>query len=145
MNAPAPATPTLRQHQLIMWVLWIAFLNGIIMFRIFLAQPLPPGAAAPRDTFPWAASLFPVLVATLIRWLLLPRAKDPQQGLVTMILGIALAEATSFLGIFLTPSHLNLLCGASFLGAFQFAPTWASRFFPQDEPTATSSLPRPPR
>jgi hypothetical protein len=146
MSAPTPPTPTLRQQQIVMWVLWFAFLNGIILFRVFLAQPPPGGKPLPADAFPWALSLFPVLLSGVIRWTLLPRARDPQQSLVLMVVGIAFAEATSFFGIFLTPSHLNLLCGASFLGVFQFAPTWAARFFPAEEVRPTQNvIPRPPQ
>jgi len=139
MTEPAPDTPTPRQHQIVLWVLWFAFLNGIVMFRIFLAKPLPPGAAPQPDAFPWAISLLPVLLSVAVRWALLPRAQFVQQGLVYMVLGLAFAEASSFLGIFLTPSHLDLICGASFLGAFQFAPLWARRFFPAED-----AAPAPP-
>ena len=146
MNAPAPTTATPRQQQLIMWVLWFAFLNAIIMFRIFLVKPLPVGRLPSPDSFLWVFSLFPALLSGVIRWTILPRQQHVQQGLVCMILGLAFAEATSLIGIFLTPSHLNLLSCASFLAAFQFAPVWASRFFPADEPSSSKpQIPQPPR
>lgn len=146
MQNSAPNASAPQPAQLVLWVLWFAFLQGIVMFRIFLVQPLPPGTLPPPDVFPWALSLVPVMVSVLIRWLWLPRAQHGTQALTIMILGIALAEATTFFAIFLTPSKLNLLVAASFLGAFQFAPIWARRFYaPQPEHPTESVLPRPPR
>ena len=146
MSETTESTATPRHQQLVMWVLWFAFLQGIILFRVFLAKPLPPGSIPPPDAFPWGVSLMPALLSSVIRWQLLPRAQQAQQGLVYMILGIALAEATCFFGLFLTPSKLNLLFAASFLGVFQFAPLWARHFFPTEpQPPAQNQIPRPPR
>lgn len=132
--------------QLVLWVIWFAFLNGVIFYRLFLAKDPAAGAPPPADAFPWAYSLLPVLLSGAVRWTLLPLARDARQALVYMVLGIALAEVTCFFGIYLTPSKLNLLCGASFIGVFQFAPTWAARFFePEEMPPTPNVVPKQPR
>lgn len=146
MQNSAPNASAPQPAQLVPWVIWFAFLQGIVMFRIFLVRPLAPGALPPPDVFPWALSLVPVLFSIAVRWLWLPRTQQASQALAAMIVGIAFAEATTFFAIFLTPSKLNLLIAASFLGALQFAPFWASRFYsPQPEHPTENVIPRPPR
>ncbi len=40
-----------------------------------------------------------------------------------------MAEATSFLGLFIFPGHKQALCLLSALGIFQFIPFFAARYF----------------
>ena len=121
-------SPTPKQQIFVMWILWASFLVGIFFFQAFLVpsgrNSLPPG-----DAFPWPIALVPFAVSAVVRWVVLPRVRHPQQGLVCMILGIAFAEATCFFGIFLVPSHQKALFFLSLLGVFQFIPVYARRFF----------------
>jgi hypothetical protein len=144
-NEPDPQLSP-RQHQLVMWVLWFAFLQGVVCFRIFLVKPTTPGTPPPADVMPWLVALLPVLASVIVRWLVLPRTQVMQQALTFLILGIAFAEATSLFAIFLSPSKLNLLFCASVFGILQFAPVWADRFFASEsQPDPKDNLPRPPR
>ena len=126
MNA---STSPPASQKLVWWVLWFMFLNGVFIYRLMLVPDLPPGQAPPPDSVPWGALLLPVLASAVLRWQMLPRLQEKSRGLVCLVVGVALAEATCLLAIFLARSHLNLLFGASVLGVFQWAPTYADRFF----------------
>lgn len=45
-----------------------------------------------------------VFASTLMRWIVLPRVKNPQTLLTTIVIGLALAEATWFWGMFMISS-----------------------------------------
>jgi hypothetical protein len=118
-----------RNPTQIWWILWIMFCTTVVMMN----QILGPAAAHSKEILPdsnaWMiAGAAPILAATLIRWLLLPRQVIPIKAFRLFIIGIALAESVTFYGIFLFPSHKNDLVMASLFGIIQFAPFFASRF-----------------
>ena len=75
-------------------------------------------------------ALIELIVATGIRWFLIPRASARQKKLVLMIIGIALSESAEFYGIFLVstdmPQTKLALFAASFASVLQFAPVFVS-------------------
>lgn len=123
----SPASPPNAPHPLIIWwVLWGAFQFGIVAIYFFLGKssPTPP----PNEPALWQLGLLPVLISGALRWSLLPQVKDPAKAFVVFILGVALAEASCFLGLFIFPSHKTLLFVASLLGILQFIPVYARRY-----------------
>jgi len=64
-----------------------------------------------------------------VRWSVLPMLKDAQKALPVFVVGIALAEMSCFLGLFIFPSHQMPLFIASVLGIFQFIPLFVGRYF----------------
>jgi hypothetical protein len=118
------ATP--RQQLLVFWVLWAAFQVGVCIQYKFLHRPMP---AVADESLKWLVAAAPLLVSIFIRWNVIPQIRVAGKLLPTMIIGIALAETTAFLGIFLFPAHQWDLFVGSFLGIAQFAPTYAGRFF----------------
>lgn len=112
-----------------LWVIWIALLVGTFLQFHFL------GGGAPRkpDEFPWFIPLLPLAVSVVVRWRLLPRMKNPVQILPLFVIGIAMAESTMFLGLYLTPSYKMECFIAAVLGIFQFIPLFARRLlFPNE-------------
>lgn len=122
--------PSPRQQIIVWWVLWAAFLQGIFMIYFFLgkhgADRVEP---ATPDSPLWLVAVTPVAVSAIIRWVVLPKLTHPQTGLVALIVGIALAEASCFLGLFVFSRHQTELFAMSVLGIAQFAPVYARRFF----------------
>lgn len=114
--------PTAAQQLVVFWVLWAAFLGGVCVQYFFLQNKKPP---AGDETSAWIAAVLPVVVSIIIRWNVLPRAQTAPQALPLMIIGIALAESTVFLGIFLFPAHQWVLFLAAFFGIAQHAPVYA--------------------
>ncbi len=120
-----------RPQQIVLWVLWISMVNAIVLYQLFLGRGVPQGAdPAGAPLHPVAlVAVGQVALATVVRWLLLPRAVTTGKVLVAMILGLALCEGAALLGIFLVPDALPgtrlLVWLAALAGALQFAPVYA--------------------
>ena len=92
--------PTPKQQRLIWWVLWAAFQIGIVIIYNFLGHA---HHSSPEELKPWQLGLLPALISGAIRWSLLPVFKDATKALPFFIVGIAMAEMSCFLGIFIFP------------------------------------------
>lgn len=113
------------------WILWAAFFAGLCQIYYFLAvAPASRPAHPPADSSPFMAALglLPLAASIIVRWAILPRMTSRQQALPAFILGIALAEATCYLGIFFFPAFRLPLFVFSLLGIGQFIPVFAKRF-----------------
>ena len=98
----------------------------------FLGGGFPEGhnIEAPMSAALWAMCFAPLIVATIIRWLVIPKIKAPLQQLVAMIIGLALSEGPIFLSLFLIGSdypqnQIAVLIVAVF-SIIQFAPSYAT-------------------
>ncbi|MHA3771767.1 hypothetical protein ACXR0O_09555 [Verrucomicrobiota bacterium sgz303538] len=120
-------TPTAKQQLLVWWVLWFAFQSGIGIIYYFLGRSMPNGVTP--NELPWLIGVVPVFISALIRWVVLPKFRTPDQALPWFVIGIAFAETSTFLGIFIFRSHQQDLFILSVLGIFQFIPIFARRFF----------------
>ena len=115
-----------KQQILIWWVLWAAFLVGIfVMYHFLTAQTHQP---TPDSSSSWYLAATPFWVSVVVRWVVLPRLKYIRAALPFFVLGIAFAETTMFLGIFIFPSHRFELLILSAAGIFQFMPYFAGRY-----------------
>ncbi len=118
-SRPGPQT-------LVWWVLWFAMQTGVFVQYHFLSQgrPVPAGG----DSGPWMVALLPLAVSAVMRWVVLGRVKTAAQALPLFIMGIAMAEATNLVGLFVFPAHRLDLFVLSVLGVGQFAPFFAGRY-----------------
>jgi hypothetical protein len=128
MESPSPNQ---QQQRVVWWALWTAFQAGIVIIYVVLGKQTP--ASLPHEPGLWQLGFIPVLISGAIRWSLLPMMKDALRGLPFFIVGIALAEATCFIGLFVFPSHKTELFAASAIGIFQFIPIFLGRFFDHPE------------
>ena len=118
---------------IVWWILWLSFAAGIFVIYHFIAPKTSVTSPRPSD-LPWVLGAVPLLFSALIRWVFLPRVQDVSKALPLFIIGIAMAEATMILGLFLFRSHHRDLFLLSVLGVLQFVPLFARRFYPNEEP-----------
>jgi hypothetical protein len=123
-----------KQQLIVWWVLWAAFQIGILIIYQFLGSSTGSTSSVPADSLIWLAGLGPVVVSTIVRWRILPRVRNAQGALPLFIMGMALAEATCFLGLFIFPAHKQALFALSALGIFQYIPFFARRYFEDNDP-----------
>jgi hypothetical protein len=113
-----------KPQVVVWWAMWAAFQAGIFFIYYFLRTP---GELAPDSSPVWLAGAVPFLLSVVVRWAVLPRAANARLALPLFVVGIALAEASCFLGLFIFPAHRASLFYLSAAGIFQFIPTFASR------------------
>ncbi len=121
-----------KQQLAVWWILWATFLGTIVAMDHFIGGV---GRASPPEdgSLIWLAAGVPVLVSARVRWVVLPRMASAQAALPFFIVGIALAEATCSLGLFIFQAHREDLFYLSFLGILQFVPFFARRYFPDGD------------
>ena len=118
--APVPARPAL----LVWWVIWLSLLAGVILIYVVILPRRPPIEAA------WGViemvACGQVTLSAVVRWLVLPRFREPQRAFPLFIVGVALAECAAFLGIFLS-AYTTELFVLGMVGMMQFVPFFATR------------------
>jgi hypothetical protein len=119
---PVPPLP-------VWWVLWFALLSGpFVIFFVMTNVMRMKGIDVP---VPWQVGLIPIAAGSIVRWTVLPKLKDGAAVFSAYIVGMALCESATFLGIFLFPTVRDSLFFLSIAGVAQFAPLFAKRFFIQ--------------
>ena len=97
-----------------------------------MGKGIPKGenASEPMAAWLWLTCFGPVVLATLVRWLVIPKLKDTQHQLVAMILGLSLAEAPIFFSLFLVgpdyPQNQIAVLMVAVVALIQFAPSYAT-------------------
>ncbi len=126
-----PSPDNEKPPMTVFWILWSAFLCAIAAYQFTLGHGIPQGHDAPSAGLNPIVliALIELIVATGIRWFLIPRVSARYRMLVLMIIGIALSESAEFYGIFLIPANMPqtklVLFVASFVSVLQFAPVFA--------------------
>lgn len=108
--------------------MWAAFQGGIFILYHFLSNPTQLHKVVVSDFPMWGFGLAAFVISVIVRWIVLPRLQNAQLAFQAFVVGIAFAEATCFIGLFLSPAYKLELFTLSVLGIFQFIPFYARRF-----------------
>jgi hypothetical protein len=119
----------IKARLLIWWIIWGSVLGGLVLIYLLLAQgkPLPP--VSRENPLQGLIGVVPLFVSIVLRWLVLPRATDPNRAFVLFIVGLALAEGCGLLGIFLGGPYRDSLFVLGVLGITQYVPFYARKLF----------------
>jgi hypothetical protein len=123
--------PHKKRQLVVLWTIWGALFSAIIIYQFALGGGIPTGENKGPGGVNFAVMLGvgQIVAASVVRWLLLPRAKHPGQVLVFMVIGLALSEGAEFYGLFLVPKNQPSTQLAmwllSLLSALQFIPIYA--------------------
>lgn len=111
---------------------------GIVIIYTFLGGSDKTGTTpiVEANSLLWLVGMVLFVISTVIRWGVLPKMNTAVQALPLFLVGLALAEATCLLGLFLFPAHRQELFGLSFVGILQFVPYFAGRYFTGELPAA---------
>jgi hypothetical protein len=119
----------IKARLLVWWACWAASLGGVILiyFVIVGDKPLPP--VSRENPLQGLAGFVPLFLSVVIRWLVLPRATEPNRALVLFIAGLGLGESCGLLGIFLGGPYRDSLFVLGVLGIVQYVPFYARKLF----------------
>ncbi|MGJ8638342.1 MAG: hypothetical protein ACSHYA_03025 [Opitutaceae bacterium] len=121
-----------KQQAFVFWILWFVFLQSAFVIHFFIGGGFPSGdnVAEPMVSWLWFACAVPILVATGIRWLIIPKVKEQQKMLIAMIVGLALTEQPIFFSLFLIgsdyPQNQIVVLMVAVVSLIQFAPSYAT-------------------
>lgn len=90
-----------KRPAIVMWVIWFMVLQGAFAVHFVIGGGFPSGANVDvaMPVWLWGLCFAPILVATVVRWIVIPRMKQQQQ-LVAMVAGLALSELPIFFRCF---------------------------------------------
>ena len=115
-----------------MWIIWFAFLQSAFVYHFLLGDGFPEGdnVAEPMASWLWALCIVPIGLATLVRWVIMPKLTQQPQVLVAMVIGLGLTEASIFFELFLIgadyPQNQIAVLMLAVFGLIQFAPIYAT-------------------
>ena len=121
-----------KQQALVMWIIWFVFLQMAFAYHFVLEDGFPSGdnAAEPMASWLWVLCLVPIILATIVRWWVIPKLKDQKQMLSALIVGLALTEASILFELFLIgsdyPQNQIVVLMVAVFSLIQFAPIYAT-------------------
>ena len=121
-----------KQQALVMWIIWFVFLQMAFAYHFVLEDGFPSGdnAAAPMASWLWVLCLLPTILATIVRWWVIPKLKDQKQMLSALIVGLALTEASILFELFQIgsdyPQNQIAVLMVAVFSLIQFAPIYAT-------------------
>jgi hypothetical protein len=121
-----------KQQAIVMWVIWFAMLQFAFVVHFIVGGGFPSGenAVEPMAAWLWIACFVPLVAATLLRWLVMPKIKEQARLLVAMVIGLALSEQPILISLFLIGAdypqiQIGVLC-VSVVSLIQFAPSYGT-------------------
>jgi hypothetical protein len=126
------ATQPSHQQVIVMWTLWFSFAMALVFYRFTLVRGNGSNHSftAPDTVIAWMLYLIPIAVVLSLRWLLIPRLRNPSTTMSPFIVCFAFAEALAFFGIFLFKNQLNLFYLTAWLLVLQLMPLWKQKTAP---------------
>lgn len=121
-----------KQQAYVLWILWFVFLQSAFVIHFILGGGFPEGdnVAEPMASWLWLVCIVPIIIATGVRWLVIPKLKEQRKMLVAMIVGLALSEQPIFFSLFLVgddyPQYQIAILMLSVMSLIQFAPSYAT-------------------
>ena len=93
---------TKQQPAIVAWIIWISILQGLFIIQWFAGGGFPTGVdtSEPPAILRFAPAL-PALLALIVRFLVIPRLQRVEAQLPAMVVGLALAEGTGIVSMFL--------------------------------------------
>lgn len=121
-----------KQQAAVFWIIWFALLQSAFVIHFILGGGFPSGdnIAEPMAIWLWFLCFVPMVLATGVRWLVIPKLRDQKKMLVAMIIGLTLSEQPIFFSLFLIgedyPQNQIAVLMASVVSLIQFAPSYAT-------------------
>ncbi len=113
---------------IIWWVLWGAMLCGVCAIYFTMSHSVSANEKASMNSAFWMVAMIPFVISSILRWLVLTQIKTGQTALPFFIVGMALAESTCMMGLFVFSAHSTALFALSVLGIAQYVPYFAGSF-----------------
>ena len=106
------------------WIAWFAIMASLATTYFALSPDQSGETTGVLRYLP----IFPLALSTVVRWIVLPRLTQSIRAFPVFIIGLALAEGSGLLGIFLVPELSLTYFVLAMLGLVQFIPLYAKGY-----------------
>ncbi|GAB1487743.1 hypothetical protein MASR2M8_01840 [Opitutaceae bacterium] len=120
MTSPTRLSPA----ALIWWILWFGITIGLVAIHATIPVAEAEPTAGPLKHLP----MVPLLASSGLRWMVLPRITESLRAFPLFVIGLALAEGGSILGLFLVPELRQTYLVLGVIGLAQYLPFFTSRY-----------------
>lgn len=128
-----------KQQAIVSWIIWFGMLQSAFIIHFVLGGGFPSGenVAEPMASWLWVLCFAPIVAATVIRWIVIPKIREPKKLLVTMIIGLALSENPILFSLILIgsdyPQNQIAVLIVAVLSLIQFAPSYLTPGYDYDK------------
>lgn len=109
---------------LIWWVIWGAICMGLTVMYFVIR----PTGGSESSTDLQYIPLVPLALSAVVRWIILPQFKQRSKAFPLFIVGLAMAEGSGLMAMFLVPSLGTHYFALALLGLAQFIPLFAANY-----------------
>ena len=134
---PPPDAAQIRTQLRIWWLLWFAVLLALGGLYFIVRRPGVP-LVATANPFPYLIGFVPLFISIVLRWLVLPRDRQPVFALMIFTGGLVLAELGGVLGLMFGGPYREILFVVGLLAIAQFVPFYARGYY---EPKSRGFIP----
>lgn len=110
----------------IWWILWANLTAGFLLVYLFLKREALPAPDQASEIVPYVVTVL-LFLSCVVRWLVLPRMTLRRKALPVFVAGMALAEGSGLLGIFLGGANRDTLFALAVVGLLQYAPVFVGK------------------
>jgi hypothetical protein len=107
----------------IWWFIWFSIIVALVTIHAVLAPETGGNSTGAQRYLP----IGPLVFSTLIRWFVLPRFSERRRAFPLFIAGLAMAEGTGLLGLFLVPGMETTYLVLSLMGIAQYIPVFVAK------------------
>jgi uncharacterized membrane protein len=107
-----------------MWLIWIAFILGIVVIFTFAYRPRPDSDKWNLE-LTWAVAMVVLLTVPLsLRFLVVPRMKEPWLIFLIFLVGLFFADMISMVSMFALANGQNSCILIGFVTLLLYCPHW---------------------
>jgi hypothetical protein len=114
---------------ILMWLFWCLFAASLVVYRVMLVGNADKAhsIAAPQSVSAYIVYVIPVVLAVAMRWLVIPKVRNPFLALIPFLFGLSVAEVLTFCGIFVFQQQFSLFFYTNWLLLLQMMPLWGCK------------------
>lgn len=109
---------------MVWWILWFGITGGLVAIH----ATIPVAESEPTTGGLKHLPMVPLLASSGLRWMVLPRITDGLRAFPLFVVGLALAEGGSILGLFLVPDLRQTYLVLGVIGLAQYVPFFSKRY-----------------
>ena len=111
----------MNPQKLYLWLIWAGMLAFVLIAPSFLPGGEPEESAS-LESVHLALLIVPLTVATVLRWVVLPKARTLEAVTPAFVIGVGISQLLMTFGVVFAADHQDIFLIAALVGIFQYIP-----------------------